>query len=261
MSVEFRKSASGYAAALAAEKNYDNGQIYRIDGAPALFETKAKIDLGLERCRDQIIDDYRNNFGRPSTVYGANGGEVSAEYRSGFNVNTRNQIIRAAYNALDINFREQVLPDIKCRDFEFYNMIFDRKADAAFGITDRQQLMYQLDDHFDGPQTTGVRGHADDSVFDGSAWTRNDPRRIMVGLLYLTNYDPKALPRSDVSFAGGELLFPLLTDRDDREYRIRPEFGDIVYFPASPLYLHAVTKITAGTRVVVTTWYNIPGYN
>jgi 2-oxoglutarate-Fe(II)-dependent oxygenase superfamily protein len=261
MSVRFRTDSAAYPAALASEANYENGHIYKIDGTPALFETKNKIDLGLGRSRDQILDDFRNNNGRPSAIYANGGAAVNPDFRSGFSATTRHNSIRAAYNSLDINFRDLVLPDLKCKSFEFHDMIFQRGNADVFGITDRQQLIYQLDDHFDGPPTLGVRGHADDSLFNGTRWNRNDPRRVMVGLLYLTSFDPAALPRSDTTFAGGELFFPLLTDGNGKEYRIRPEFGDIVYFPASPLYIHAVTKLTAGTRVVVTTWYNIPGYN
>lgn len=249
-------------SALEADKNYPNGHIYRLDGSPAVFICKNKIDLGLAACRDQIMQDTMNNNGWNATVYGRTNNEYNPLARSTFSTNTRNQIVRAAYNSLDIALREQVLPHCMCRGFKFYDMIMARGNTDAFIVHRRQHLVYRLNDHFDNPNVVnGVKGHADDSLYH-NGWVRNDVDRTFVGLLYLTTQREGCDQDSGTEFSGGDLRFPMISeDASDKEYSYHPKFSEMIIFPASPLYLHAVPKVTAGTRIVVTTWWTIPGYN
>jgi hypothetical protein len=260
--MRFLSNLPAFKFAADADANYDHGHIYAIDDAPAVFVCKTKIDLGLAACRDRLIQDTLNNQGRYATVYGRTDNEYNPVARSTFSTSTRDQTVRAAYNALDISLRDQVLPYVKCRGFDFHDMIMARGNQNVFQVHQRQHLVYQADDHFDNPHlVNGTRGHADDSLFQ-NRWVRNDPQRIFVGLLYLSTRNEECAIDSRTEFAGGELRFPMVTNSDDdTPFAYSPKFGELVFFPASPLYIHAVPKITKGTRIVVTTWYSIPGYN
>lgn len=253
--MDFMEEHPGFAAALASEANYKHGHIRRPDSKPALFLTTNRIDLGLAACRDAILDDINNGNGAQAPVYrGSDDVGPDSRFRSTLIANSRHEALRAAYNSLDICMRDQIMPRIACNDFIFSQ----RYSSNPFTVHRRQQLVYQTNDHFQNTGN-GIKGHADDSIWQGK-WVRNDPQRHIVGLLYLTDHVDRAVDDDPYRFSGGDLIFPMIADHTNVPFVVHPYFGMLCFFPASPLYIHMVSKITSGTRIVVTTWYSLDGY-
>jgi hypothetical protein len=93
---------------------------------------------------------------------------------------------------------------------------------------------------------TYCRGHTDVIIRNGKLIR---PQRRLTSLLYLNSW--KITPNeaeNENGFCGGELIFPSLVDITGNRVHIRPQAGDLIIFPSTPLYVHAVSEITYGKR-------------
>lgn len=247
--MQFLTNAPDFDLSFKSAENYPSGHIFKKDGSPAVFVVKNKIDLGLKECRSAIIQEMHVGNGTPAKIYSEDQRSiVDLKARSILVLRSRDEHLRAAYNALDMGFRDRVLPNCKCS--------FDLSPN--FEIHARQQLMYQPNDHFSN-RNGQHNAHADDSLFVNGKWVRNDIRRHFVGLLYLSDHVEK-VEDENTQFSGGHLEMPLISENGKDPYIFKPKYGTILYFPASPLYLHGVPKITDGNRIVVTTWFTLENY-
>lgn len=262
--MQFLKDKTGFASMYSAEANYPDGFLGASgseDPYVAVVQS-ANTDL-LVRMRTRLLARHRAGMSRRSTVYAAGtitDGATDLDQRSSHHVDPDMGML-PAYNELDMAL-ETLRDGMGCKTYP-------SMAGKGFGLNGRHQIVYEAGDHFEHHAQhyieRGFRGHSDDSVFrnmDGThGWVRNDIRRHMVGLLWLTE-GVDQVEDPDAQFSGGDIVLPFVSENGDpeRPLTITPKLGLMCFFPANPLYLHFVRKITAGTRITLTGWYTFFNY-
>lgn len=78
--------------------------------------------------------------------------------------------------------------------------------------------------------------------------------RIISAILYV---NPKDHNTTGWGYTGGSLVFPGILDEDGKPLTIHPNEGDLVIFPSSWIYSHAVTEVTSGYRLAMTNFFKI----
>lgn len=88
--------------------------------------------------------------------------------------------------------------------------------------------------------------HSDGGTQVNGVWRASVTTRYeMSGLLYLTT--------AGVDFDGGALVFPYLAETNGNAITYYPRAGDLVVFPANPLFSHRVDR-SNGERIVMGAW-------
>lgn len=78
--------------------------------------------------------------------------------------------------------------------------------------------------------------------------------RIISAILYV---NPKDDNTTGWSYTGGSLVFPGILDEAGNALTINPKEGDLVIFPSSWIYSHAVTEVTSGYRLAITNFFKL----
>lgn len=222
--------------------NYPDGLIVRSDGTPALFVTNSRIDLGLTACRDAILSELPNE----ALADGNDLMPTIDKIRRSYSIaDSQHESLNAAYNAIGIALRDQVLPHVCCDSFNFGEKLPLASCGSVvqlkhpFKAESYEHQVFNVSDHY--------ALTSDDSVCFEGEWIRHRIFRHFVGIIYLSN--------QGVDFKGGDLVFPEIGSV------VHPSFGTVVIFPASPKYANAVKPITEGTCVAVRAWYTVEGYH
>ena len=104
--------------------------------------------------------------------------------------------------------------------------------------------------------------HADDSseMIDHEGKTVGfkvvAPERKLSSVLFATSHKVHAQNR-ETSFAGGELLFNYLYDKEGKAIKLQPEAGDMIVFPSNPYFSHEVLPVEEGYRLTLVQWHDI----
>lgn len=101
------------------------------------------------------------------------------------------------------------------------------------------------------------RTHTDNSIQrEDLTWFRNDSRRDLTGILYLS--DCVDLPTKSNEYSGGEICFDNTIDlATGRPAVFKPRRGVMAVFPSNPMHRHSVPPILKGYRVAVVNWYSV----
>lgn len=97
--------------------------------------------------------------------------------------------------------------------------------------------------------------HCDNSIHTGQTWQQNDPTRDITALLYISECVPTAVVPNQ--YSGGELVLPNILDASGNATIIYPKKGQMVMFPAHPVFRHQVLPITRGYRVALVNWWTL----
>lgn len=249
-------TAPGFAkAAEYCEKNYPDGPLHGHQGLPAVFTDICSYDFDLQSTTSAAQNAYVDKRYMESPIYdlsGSKDGVINKDIRQSKHLFLTQESTAGAYTCLELEFARYV-HDISCDQFSL--------SGQDCTVMQRHVLAYGQNDHFEqtrAPQGRGVKGHADDSVFINGVWQRNDPKRHVVGLLWLSNGGSESEKFN--SFTGGELIMPFITEDGINPLRITPKFGQFCIFPASPMYLHSVSPVKTGLRITMTTWWTFNRY-
>jgi len=130
--------------------------------------------------------------------------------------------------------------------------IVNQVASAAWGVGELELANpwwvggYGVQDKFEQHCDGAVR------LLDGSY--KLVERRMVTSLCYLNTKDSNLI---GFGYSGGSLVFPGITDTDGKPLTYEPKEGDLVIFPSSWEYCHAVTPITTGYRTAITTFHRL----
>jgi SM-20-related protein len=103
--------------------------------------------------------------------------------------------------------------------------------------------------------------HADDSseIIDKDEQTIGfkvvAPERKLSTVLFATSHVSKADEKA-LSFAGGELMFNYLYNKEGEAVKIQPEAGDMIIFPSNPYFSHEVLPVEEGYRLTLVQWHD-----
>jgi 2OG-Fe(II) oxygenase superfamily len=254
MPLQWLASASGYETACKAKENYPDGFVAYDGGAPALLYGQPKYVFGLDEVATNCRTAYATGAMSDSTVYAKLGGADKALTVDKTNRSSRDLLVTRDQVSGALTTLEMTAMDFfrqaSCSSF--------RLSDREYTVLSRQFLAYGAGDHFAGH--TGVRGHADDSLFTIDKWVRNDSLRHIVGIIWPNGQDEATTDDSLSTFSGGEIVFPFITEDGTTPLTIAPQANDIVVFPANPMYLHYVRKVGKGLRISLTTWWTLATY-
>lgn len=85
-------------------------------------------------------------------------------------------------------------------------------------------------------------------------WKAVAPMRKVTTVLFLNSSRDKTKESND--FSGGELVFNLLFDKEDKLFSFKPKAGTLIAFPSNPIFTHEVKEVTKGYRITLVQWHN-----
>lgn len=103
---------------------------------------------------------------------------------------------------------------------------------------------YNVGDKFDSHCDGAIR------LTDGTYRRLNE--RLLSAILYINEKDSDLM---GWGYTGGALVFAGILDEAGQPLTIHPKEGDLIIFPSSWTYSHAVTAITSGYRVALTNFF------
>lgn len=154
---------------------------------------------------------------------------------------------RASQEVLSTPYRTEVAATLAVEDAPALRVRVDeiraraRVAVASlYGCGDRLQVEYTLFSEMRVGDSHVLHADAERREPSGQWGPNHTPWRHSVALLYLNSYG--------IDFDGGELVLP------DLGRRISPRAGELVAFPSTHEFCHAVSTVTRGSRCTLAIW-------
>jgi SM-20-related protein len=186
-------------------------------------------------------DDLVKNF----LINGPSG--TSKVYRGGHDKvdeNIRNSLVLQIDNSDTILLKQVtlgILPEIE----NYFNVKFiSNEGFHALGYPPGSRFAFHCDNS----------GFKTDPVSGLKKWKISQPERTLSSVLFLTDCVDKITDFNQCT--GGELVFGLMLDKDDKAFAIRPRKGLFIAFPSNAYFSHEVEPVIDGYRVSIVDWYN-----
>jgi predicted 2-oxoglutarate/Fe(II)-dependent dioxygenase YbiX len=170
-----------------------------------------------------------------ATVYGTDGEtSISAENYRKTDIFPVELIYQPEITTEQIN---GLIKEVVAKTFGIENLVpISNWWLAGYGVGDK------FDQHCDG----AIR------LPDGNYKAIED--RLISAILYI---NPKDDNTTGWGYTGGSLTFPGIIDEAGKPLTINPKEGDLVIFPSSWIYSHAVTPVTSGYRLAATNFFKL----